>query len=413
MIATWVALSTAVAAGQGPPPVEVQAGQTLYALDEAVADALSGPLVFIGKGGWPGLFKRLSCAYRNDRVIVVDTYCTEREGNSFELKVYSPTRGLVAIYAEAKAPISTLKRSEYLTFTSTTFPPPAPTILPMTLGMSYEALIAYVNAHTRLGLRICSGGMTGQRPLGCQKALAAYEPEFVSRNAPFLSEPGDSWQRLVRQLVAQRKRNGAVITDWNRLAWGEAHAYTQEIRLYEYHLKHYGNADGIFAPVIATPSSGLLLVGTKAGEPIVIRLGAAGQVLWQRSLRRQGFQEFEGGSAVATSDGGFVIFVLAYVNSKEGAATRLVKLNSDGKVQWDWISRRGDRTKPPFAEVLQQTPRGTFLMTGHVYVLADHQKDSAHNRELHVWTGEVDATGKLLRDEIGPIRQADPNAKKN
>lgn len=384
---------------------------SLYSLDEAVADALASPLVFIGKGGWPGLFKVLSCAYRNDRVIVVDTYCTERERKSFEVRIFSPTRGLVSIYAEAKVPISTLARQDYLTFSSTTFPPAA---LPLPLSLSYEELVGYAEAHGRLRLRICSGGMQGARPLGCEKQLAAYEPDFVARNAPFLKEPPDRWYQLVRHLVAERKRNGAVITSWNRQAWGEAYASANDILLYEYHLKHVGNAEGFFAPVIPTPDSGLLLVGTQSGRgtPVAVRLGPAGQPVWERTLRRPGFKEFEGGSAVQTPDGGFVVFTLAYLDPRFGAAARLTKLGSDGKVRWDWVGQRSGDRSAPHAQTLQLLPQGTFLLKGHVYV----GKDPTHvsKGELRGWTGEVDASGRLLRDELGepdPYKAKKPDGK--
>ena len=82
-------------------------GDDLYPLDEALRDALSGPWEHLGTGPWYGNARAPACAYRNGRVLVVNVYCTTKEAQAFRLDVYSPTRGLVSIYAEAKVPAST------------------------------------------------------------------------------------------------------------------------------------------------------------------------------------------------------------------------------------------------------------------------------------------------------------------
>ena len=83
--------------------------------------------------------------YRNDRVFVVNAYCTLKEPNAFRLDVYSPTRGVVSIYAEAKVPISTVRRREYFSFNAETQPPPRPKtgVPPLALTMSFAALQRY------------------------------------------------------------------------------------------------------------------------------------------------------------------------------------------------------------------------------------------------------------------------------
>jgi hypothetical protein len=126
-------------------------------------------------------------------------------------------------------------------------------------------------------------------------------------------------------------------------------------------------------------------------SPLVIRLDPTGKRVWEANLRRKGFLDFEGGSAVATPDGGTVVFVLSFATEGAGASTRLVKLDRGGRITWDWVGRGKGGIDTPFATTLQLSPTGTFLMRGHIYL--------KKGEEPHAWTGEVDRNGKLLRDE--------------
>src|SRR5258708_20635726 len=54
-----------------PRPI-APAARTLYAPDEALRDAISGPLELVAVGGWPGIYRRLSCMYRPNPAFVVD-----------------------------------------------------------------------------------------------------------------------------------------------------------------------------------------------------------------------------------------------------------------------------------------------------------------------------------------------------
>src|SRR5262245_14985255 len=55
----------------------------LYAADEALRDVLSGELEYIGTGRWPGVERSSACAFRNQRVLVVNAYCTLKETPAF------------------------------------------------------------------------------------------------------------------------------------------------------------------------------------------------------------------------------------------------------------------------------------------------------------------------------------------
>src|SRR5262245_54602601 len=62
-----------------PPPVVPPQPTGLFSLEEAVEDALSGPLTYVGTGPWTGNARLKACAFRNQRVLVVNVYCTVKE----------------------------------------------------------------------------------------------------------------------------------------------------------------------------------------------------------------------------------------------------------------------------------------------------------------------------------------------
>src|SRR5688500_12702466 len=132
----------------------------LYGADEALRDALSGPWEYLGTGDWPGISRTEACAFRNDRVLIVNVYCTITETQAFRVDVYSPTRGRVRIYAESSGPVSTFTRTDYFTFTAETEPPPGPDerLPPLSLAWSFAELSAYDAQRYRAFLPACYGG---------------------------------------------------------------------------------------------------------------------------------------------------------------------------------------------------------------------------------------------------------------
>lgn len=85
----------------------------LYSPAEAIADALSGPLVrMVGDTGSAPNERLPDCFYRNERVIVLNRYCSKREINTTGIQLMHPERGVIDFYAEASAPDARQVRGE-------------------------------------------------------------------------------------------------------------------------------------------------------------------------------------------------------------------------------------------------------------------------------------------------------------
>ncbi len=177
----------------------------LYALDEAVADALAGPWEHVGTGEWFGIYSIHACVYRNQRVFIVNIYCTAREQTAFGLVVLSPTRGRAKIYAEAKAPISALRRRDYFTFKGEAAPALADDRLPpLDLGFTYRELRAWDELRYKRYVPACYDGVELGRPQGgCLGELEPRARAWAERNRPFLDEPPADWYRLIGLLRAR------------------------------------------------------------------------------------------------------------------------------------------------------------------------------------------------------------------
>jgi hypothetical protein len=198
-----------------PPPPVVQPRQPrqpagLFSIDEAVESVLSGTWIYVGTGPWTGNARLKACAYRNERVLFVNVYCTVKEQNAFALEVFSPVRGRVRIYAEAKAAISPIRRRDYFTFKAESEPPPSLANLgPVSLTMSFDDLLAYDGRRYRAFPPVCYGGVElNRRRGGCVRGLGAHTSAWAATNRSFLKNPPESWYRIVRELRALARQHG-------------------------------------------------------------------------------------------------------------------------------------------------------------------------------------------------------------
>jgi hypothetical protein len=142
---------------------------------------------------------------------LVNVYCTIKEAKAFQIDVYSPTRGWVRIYAEAKVPVSTVRRRDYFSFNAETQPPPRPEagLPPLALTMSFAKLQRYDQRRYERFLPACYGGVEIHRPQGgCLGELVPRAAKWAERNRPFLEQPPDDWYHIVRELRALAGKHG-------------------------------------------------------------------------------------------------------------------------------------------------------------------------------------------------------------
>jgi hypothetical protein len=197
-----------VPAVQAPLPAPREG---LYAADEALRDALSSSWQHVGTGRWPGINRMYSCAFRNERVLIVNVYCGTVDARAFRLDVYSPKRGRVRIYAEASGPILARVRQQYFTFMAESEPPPGPEahMPPLALTMSFAQLRAYDEQRYRAYLPACFGGQEHARARAdCVGTLAERGSEWASQNRSFLDGANDDWYRVVRAMRVLATRYG-------------------------------------------------------------------------------------------------------------------------------------------------------------------------------------------------------------
>ena len=201
-----------------PPPIVVvrnplprPAPRGLYSAQEALRDVLSSELEYIGTGRWPGVERSRACAFRNQRVVIVNAYCTLDEVNAFRLDVYSPERGRVRIYAETSGAVTARQRRDYFTFMVESSPPPdsAARLPPLRLAMPYEELRRYEQQRYDAYLPGCFGGEQNEQSVGgCLGKLAPRRGEWAAENQAFLERASDDWYRVLRQMRALAERYG-------------------------------------------------------------------------------------------------------------------------------------------------------------------------------------------------------------
>jgi len=189
----------------GPPPI--------YTLEEALADALASPLTYVGTGDWTGIARIKACAYRNDRVFVVNVYCTiPKEMNAVGIAVLSPKRGRVYFYGEAKKPISTLKRHEYFTFLGEAEQLDA-RVPSLDLAFTLDQLRAWDGKRYKVFAPACSVGTElKKQQASCVSDLKPQTDAWVGKNKPFVDEPPGDWYKLVKELRERAQKDGKSVS---------------------------------------------------------------------------------------------------------------------------------------------------------------------------------------------------------
>lgn len=176
----------------------------LYPPEEALADALSSPLEFIGISHFdaPSIQE---CAYRNQKVLVVNRYCTTREITATGITIIHPDRGVVRFYAEAKEPISTIAREDYDNWRMDTHDPYPGARLTM---KTFEEIQAHEKRRGVFRDQACYAGITSTPNGSCRKKAPEIEQWWSGIYKPLLKTPPESWYSLVKALRKRAVKDG-------------------------------------------------------------------------------------------------------------------------------------------------------------------------------------------------------------
>jgi hypothetical protein len=201
-----VAIDAAVAIDAPVITIDAAPAVTLYRVVDALADAKASPLKRIGIGDWPGNFSIKGCVYRNDRVFVVDVYCTYKEQTAFSAVIISPEKGEVRVYAEADDPISTIERAKYFSFYAESYPPLADHPVPPLDKATFAEVTAWQQQEydSRLGMSGFGACSTGMRT--CDQ-----DPAWDIAAREFIAEPTDDWTWIIDQLRNRAQHSGNYV----------------------------------------------------------------------------------------------------------------------------------------------------------------------------------------------------------
>ena len=180
----------------------------LYPPDEALADALSSPLRHLGTGVWPGRYKIPSCAYRNEKVIVLDSYCTLREMNPTTVWIFHPERGTAVFSASGDrgALVSKIKRESYEQWGFSTLEPyPG-----LNLAMSFRELTDWEKRRGVFSRGSCGASLTTSAPkrASCGLKTPDIEEWWQGYYRPLLEVAPADWYELVKRVRALAPKYG-------------------------------------------------------------------------------------------------------------------------------------------------------------------------------------------------------------
>lgn len=137
--------------------------------------------------------------------------------------------------------------------------------------------------------------------------------------------------------------------------------------------------------------------------PNVIRIDAAGQVLWTGDVGESGFATFEVPDLLATPDGGVLVHVLAYKHPARNGNQRFVKLDRDGHREWAVQLPGGVDTDAPHVNFMLPDTKGAVVLSG--YWVRSSELTSKHDWSGHLreWRGRLESDGRLSESSVGEV----------
>ena len=165
-----------------------------------------------------------------------------------------------------------------------------------------------------------------------------------------------------------------------------------------------GNRDDVCDDVLLADDGGYFLVGTtnlrfeseRQGDVYLIRTDGAGEVLWEKTYEKEGYQ---GGQTISrTSDGGLLISGGTSSASTKGIDVYLMKLDQDGNELW-FKTFGGPLDEMAAA---QQMADGSYMLAGNIVDPNDFVADpgaagyGGFEGRSNIYLAKLDATGNEL-----------------
>jgi hypothetical protein len=162
---------------------------------------------------------------------------------------------------------------------------------------------------------------------------------------------------------------------------------------------------GELAPIVEVPGGGYVIGAHRTVAPLVahpelIRLDAAGAVLWTLALpRSRSFLTYEVNGALFAPDGAIVVKITPFNHQQAPRPSILAKVTLDGRLVWSLqIPENPALSDGPFPQDLTIDADGTIQLTGHGTPTDPREREDS---QLLAWTGSVSASGRSLSNRVG------------
>lgn len=187
---------------------ESLAAPELLTSNEAIEDALSEPLRYIGSYISSSSISRIpSCIFRNSKVTVRYTYCRQKEAPALGLVIYSRNskRGHVNFYAEGSGqPVSKINRRDYLdahfrVLARENLPGYKTNFSAKNFGDYSEKESTYY----KIGCQVWQWSSDHTLRADCIEPYKAQEKAWLNTSLLFWAEPHAAWYELQNVLRAE------------------------------------------------------------------------------------------------------------------------------------------------------------------------------------------------------------------
>ncbi len=202
--------------------------------------------------------------------------------------------------------------------------------------------LSFINDHGDINMELYRG--TDPTPVSSSTGTA--DSEHVEH-----LNTGGAIDFFLRVFLSDDTRNNYNMT---------AHVGTSSSTLWA---KNYGFLGGESNAIQPTSDNGYIAAGGMNGDFWAFKLDQAGDIQWQKSYDYDPDRGSFATSIQQTTDGGYIAAGDHYTSS--GSDAWVLKLDANGNVQWQ--RTYGSSSDEDYANVIQQTPDGGFILVGATY----------------------------------------------